>query len=209
MRRIGPAAVAAALLLVACEPTGGNDATPRPTASAAPEVTETPSPTVIGPDPLVTWSPQPQPVSERNEGWLGEPLLVTAPGDVRLVVTPVSTSMTLDYVEGARSLAIWIQVENAGDATWRGVLGANARLTDEFANVYPPVVSPTIRDVHPNPDRYGYSNRNLMRPISVAPGERRQGVLVFRPTLGNRAATLAVTLDDERTTSWVVNIGQF
>jgi hypothetical protein len=209
VRRIGPAAVAAALLLVACEPTGGTDATPTAAASPAPPPSASPSPAVVGSDPLVTWSPQAQAVGERSEGWLGEPLLVTASGDVRLVVTPVSTSMTLEYVNGARSLAIWIEVENAGDASWRGVLGANARLTDEFGNVYVPIASPTSRDVHPNPDRYGYSNRNLMRPIGLAPGERRQGVLVFRPTLGNRPATLTITLDDERTTSWVVNIGQF
>jgi hypothetical protein len=47
-----------------------------------------------------------------------------------------------------------------------------------------------------------------MEPATLGAGERTQGVLVFRPTLGNRAATLAVSLGDDRTTTWIVNIGQ-
>ena len=199
-------AVAAVIVLVACEPDGSApnpSTTPPPPATTAP-----PTPTGIGPDPLVTWSPTPRPVGERGEGWFRETLLVTAPDGVQLHARPVSTSMTLEYVDDARSLAIWIDIENVSDADWRGVFGADATLTDEFGNTFLPIASPEQRDLHPDPQRYGYTNRNLMQPVELAAGERMQGVLVFRPTLGNRPATLSVTLDDERMTSWIVNIGQ-
>jgi hypothetical protein len=88
------------------------------------------------------------------------------------------------------------------------VFGADATLTDEIGNTFLPVAEPTPADQHPDPARYGYANRNLMQPLDLPSGERTQGVLVFRPTLGNRPASLNVTLDGERTTSWVVNIGQ-
>ena len=137
-----------------------------------------------------------------------ETLLVTAPGGVLLHVTPVSSSLTLDYVDATRSLGVWIEVENAGDVDWSGAFGADATLTVEIGNTFLPVAEPTPADLHPDPARYGYANRNLMQPIDLPAGERTQGVLVFRPTLGNRPASLNVTLDGERTTSWVVNIGQ-
>ena len=207
MRRVVPLVVAAAIVLSGCEP---DDATPAPSPSRSPTATGAASPTpgVIGPDPLVTWSPMPEPVGERADGWLRETLLVTAPGDVRLHVRPVSTSMTLEYLDGTRSLAIWIEIENAGEVDWSGVFGVDASLRDEFGNTFLPVTSPQARDLHPDPGRYGYANRNLMQPLVLPTGERTQGVLVFRPTLGNRPATLGVTLDGERTTSWIVNIGQ-
>ena len=208
MRRAAPLALAAALLLVACDPS--EVPSPTSTAPSTPPgpAAETPTPTAIGPDPLVTWSPAPTPVRERSEGWLRETLLVTAPGGVRLHASPVSTSMTLEYVDDARSLAIWIEIENAGDADWRGVFGADATLTDDLGNTFLPVANPTPADLHPDPERYGYTNRNLMQEVHLPSGDRTQGVLVFRPTLGNRPAHLNVTLDGERTTSWVVNIGQ-
>jgi hypothetical protein len=207
VRRGVPLALAAALLLVACEP---DQPEPSPTTagSAEPAPTSASGSTVIGQDPLVTWSPSPRAVGERGEGWLRETLLVTGPGGVELHVQPFSTSMTLEYVEGTRSLAIWIDIQNVGDVDWSGVFGADATLSDEIGNTFLPVVSPQPRDLHPDPARYGASNRNLMKPVTLAPGERTQGALVFRPTLGNRAATLAVSLGDDRTTSWIVNIGQ-
>jgi hypothetical protein len=207
VRRALLSALAAALLLPACE-TGGDPPSPSPSVAPPPVVAESPTPTVIGQDPLVTWSPSPKAVGERSEGWLRETLLVTAPGDVRLHVRPVSTSMTLEYVNGTRSLAIWIEIENTGDADWNGAFGTDATLTDELGNTFLPVASPVPGDLHPDPERYGYANRNLMQAVDLPAGERTQGVLVFRPTLGNRPASLDVTLDGERTTSWVVNIGQ-
>jgi hypothetical protein len=195
------------MVLAACEADDGTTPTPAPTP-APPTTAGPPSPTVIGPDLVVTWSPSATQVGERAEGWLRETLLVTGPNGVRLHAEPVSTSMTLEYVEDARSLAIWIEIDNAGDTDWRGVFGADATLTDEFGNTFSPVASPEPRDLHPDPERYGYENRNLMEPLELAAGEATQGVLVFRPTLGNRPATLRVSLDGERTTSWIVNIGQ-
>ena len=207
MSRAVPLALAAALVLVACDPDSGG---PSPTVSRSPEPTTTAAttPTVTGQDPLVTWSPPPKAIGERSEGWLRETLLVTAPGGVELHVRPTGTSMTLDYVDGTRSLAIWIDIENVGDADWSGVFGAEAALSDEIGNTFRPVAAPQARDLHPDPARYGASNRNLMQPVSIAAGDRVQGALVFRPTLGNRTATLAVSLGDDRTTSWIVNIGQ-
>ena len=205
MRHPVPLAVAAVVVLVACEPGEGS---PSPAPSVPSVTTGAPSPTLIGQDPLVTWSPQPQTVGERGDGWLRETLLVTAPGNVLLHVTPLSTSMTLEYVDDARSLGVWIEIENAGEADWSGVFGADATLTDELGNTFLPVAEPTSSDLHPNPERHGYTNRNLMEPIEIAAGDRTQGVLVFRPTLGNREASLNVSLDGQRTSSWVVNIGQ-
>lgn len=205
-----PTVLAAALALVACETDGG---APSPAPSPSRQVASAtddpvPSPEAVGRDPLVTWSPAPASVGERSEGWLRETLLVTAPGDVRLHVTPRSTSMTLEYVDGVRSLAIWIEIENPGETDWAGSFGADATLTDELGNTFLPVAEPTPADLHPDPERYGYTNRSLVAPIRLEAGAAAQGALVFRPTLGNRPATLHVSLDGERTTSWVVNIGQ-
>ena len=205
MSRAVTLAFAAALVLVACDP---ETREPAPTAPRSPEPATAATPTVTGQDPMVTWSPPPKAVGERSEGWLRETLLVTAPGGVRLHVRPVSTSMTLEYVDGTRSLAIWIDIENVGDVDWSGVFGADASLSDDIGNTFGPIASPEPRDLHPDPDRYGSSNRNLMRSVSVPAGDVVEGVLVFRPTLGNRPATLAVSLGDDRTTSWIVNIGQ-
>jgi hypothetical protein len=208
VRRVVPLALAASIVLAACEP-AEEAPTPAPAVtSSTPPSSGTTTPTTIGPDPLVTWSPQPKAVGERGEGWLRETLLVTAPGGVLLHVTPVSSSLTLEYVDATRSLGVWIEIENAGDVDWSGVFGADATLTDEIGNTFLPVAEPTPADQHPDPARYGYANRNLMQPLDLPSGERTQGVLVFRPTLGNRPASLNVTLDGERTTSWVVNIGQ-
>jgi hypothetical protein len=204
---VAPLVAAAVLLLGACE-AGGDDPRPTPAPSAPAPPSASPSPTGVGQDPLVTWSPQPTPVGQRGQGWLRETLLVTAPGGVELHVEPVSTSMTLEFRDGTRSLAVWIEIENAGDRDWSGVFGSDATLTDDLGNTFLPVAVPTPDDLHPEPERYGLTNRNLMQPVDVPAGERVQGVLVFRPTLGNRAARLNVTLDGERTTSWVVNIGQ-
>jgi hypothetical protein len=208
VRRVVPLALAASIVLAACEP-GEEAPTPAPAVtSSTPPSSGTTTPTTIGPDPLVTWSPQPKAVGERGEGWLRETLLVTAPGGVLLHVTPVSSSLTLEYVDATRSLGVWIEIENAGDVDWSGVFGADATLSDDVGNIFVPVASPQARDLHPDPARYGASNRNLMKPLTLAAGERTQGALVFRPTLGNRAATLAVSLGDDRTASWIVNIGQ-
>jgi len=208
-RWVGVALAGALVLLAACDAGSVDDptptTTPRPT-SAAPE--PDPGPQAVGQDPLVTWSPQPTPVGDRSEGWLRETLAVTTADGGRLHVTPVSTSMTLEFVDNARSLAIWLEVANVGDEDWTGSLGADASLTDELGGTFLPVASPTSADLHPDPDRYGYANRNLVPALTIPAGETVQGVIVFRPTGGNRPLRLHLTLDGARTTSWVVNLGQ-
>jgi len=211
-RGTGAFLASAFVVLLSCDrspteaPPSPPSASPAPTPAADPDAE--PGSQAIGQDPLVTWSPQPMPVGDRSEGWLRETLAVTTAEGGRLHVTPVSTSMTLEFVDGARSLAIWLEIENVGDDAWSGSLGAAATLTDEFGTTFSPIATPTPADLHPNPDRYGYSNRNLVPPITIPTGQTVGGAIVFRPTGGNRPLRLQLTLDGERRTSWVVNLGQ-
>jgi hypothetical protein len=201
------AAVATSALLSVSACTGGDDADPTP--APPPPVTAAPAGDgrYVGPDPLVVWTPVAPPVW-REQGWLRETLAVSLGEDRELLVRPVSSSMTLEYVDDARSLAIWIVVENPQDEDWTGNLGVDATLTDEQGNTFLPVTDPTPADLHPNPGLHGYSNDLLTRQITVPAGESFQGTIVFRPTGGNRPTRLNITLDGERTTSWVVNLGQ-
>jgi hypothetical protein len=57
---------------------------------------------------------------------------------------------------------------------------------------------------------YDASNRNLMRPQTVAPGGSVQGVIVFHPTGGNRAITISLSLNGGGVAGeWVTTMGPF
>lgn len=199
--------LAALLVLPACE---GSD----PTTSASPTgpTSTTSSPAGTGapgePDPLVPFSPAPTEVGERTAGWLGETLLVRTP-DGSLWVSVDSTAMTPFAANGSRMLSVWITVHNPGDAAWTGAPGTDALLTDEAGNTFLPISDPSTDELHPTPEAYGASNRNLAGSVTVEAGASLQGVIVFRPTGGNRPVVFSMSLDGEGRTEWQTNLGPF
>jgi len=126
-----------------------------------------------------------------------------------LAVTPVTTTMTLKFVREARALVVYLDVHDRGDLPWSGVLGANAQVTDAVGGVFPAETAKE-GDLHPDPARYGGSNRNLLREVTVKPGTTVSGALVFHVTGGNRAITLRLSLDGGSTWGeWATNLGTF
>lgn len=209
MPRRGPSHAVIAVIglaLVACDPSEG-PASSSSAGSTAPPVAVTPS---SGPDALPVYSPSPTPFTERTTGYLGETLTLPTGDGGTLYVTYESTSMTTEFIDDRRSLAVWIEVENPGDDEWTGDLGADAEVVDEAGLSFPAVAKPGPTDLHPHPERYGYSNRNLARATTIGPGDSMQGVIVFRPSGGNRDITIEMSLDGGTTVaSWQTAMGPF
>lgn len=198
------AIVAVVVALTAC--TGGDASSGATTPP--PGGTSTPA-TSTGVDPLVPYSPATTPFVERTTGFIPDTLTLPLERGGVLYVTPVTTTMTVDYVDGARSLAVYVTLENPGDAPWTGRVGANAQITDEAGATFS-AVPPRPGDLHPHPEQYGGSNRTLVRAVTVPPGGTLQGALVFRPTGGNRPITLRISLDGATTWGeWQTNLGVF
>jgi hypothetical protein len=184
-------------------PSAGSGGGSTTTAGAA---ATTPAP----PDALPPYSPSPIPFTERTTGYLSDTLTLPTGDGGKLFVTYESTSMTTEFVRDRRSLAVWLEVENPGDHDWTGDLGADAEVADETGLSFPAVSKPSRADLHPHPERYGYSNRNLARTTTVAAGDSVQGVIVFRPSGGNRDITIALSLDGGTTVaSWQTAMGPF
>lgn len=187
-------------MAVAC--TGG-------TASTASPPTSMPAPPPTGVDPLVPYSPSPTPGAAATSGFIPDTLTATtdAGGSIRL--TPVTTTMTTTYVHGARALAVYLTATNAGDERWRGTIGRHAEVTDLNTAVFP-ATRPSRGDLHPDPARYGGSNRSFQLPVSIAAGASVQGALVFHVTGGDRPITLRISLDGGTTwVEWATNLGVF
>ena len=193
------------IALVAC--TGGSTTT-SPSTSPAPASSDG-SPTPSGVDPLVPYSPATTPFAERTSGFIPDTLTLPTSDGGKLYVTPVTTTMTVAYVHGTRALAVYLTLENPGDAAWHGMVGADAEITDLTGATFP-AVPPAPGDVHPDPARYGGVDRSLQKPVRVAPGAKVKGVLVFHPTGGNRPITLRISLDGGTTWGeWATNLGVF
>jgi hypothetical protein len=193
------------LSLVACDPSESPASSPS-AGSAKPRAAATLS---TGPDALPPYSPSPTPFTEKTTGYLGETLTLPTRDGGKLYVTYDSTSMTTEFVDDRRSLAIWLRVENAGDDVWTGDL-ASARVVDETGLSFPAVAKPRPEDLHPHPERYGYSNRNLARATTIEAGDSVEGVIVFRPSGGNRDITIELSLDGGATVaSWQTAMGPF
>jgi hypothetical protein len=199
------AAAVAAVALAACD-RGGDEPTPSSSSISASETT----PVSTGPDPLVPYSPSPTPFTEKTTGFAAETLTLPTSDGGKLYVTLDSTSMTTAFVDGHRSLAVWLTIENPNDKDWTGVPGRNSRLSDELGVSFLPIPNPTDADLHPDPARYGYSNRNLDAEVTIPSGGTLQGAIVFRPTGGNRPISLEMSVDDGLTfATWETNLGPF
>jgi hypothetical protein len=202
------AAAVAAVALAACD-RGGDTPAPSTSSSSSLSATETLQPST-GPDPLVPYSPSPTPFTEKTTGFAAETLTLPTSDGGKLYVTLDSTSMTTAFVDGHRSLAVWLTIENPNDKDWTGVPGRNSRLSDELGLSFLPIPNPTDADLHPDPARYGNSNRNLDAAVTIPAGGTLQGAIVFRPTGGNRPISLEMSVDDGRTfVTWETNLGPF
>jgi hypothetical protein len=203
MRRARPLIPYLVLVMsVAC--TGATSST-QPT----PTVTPTGSSPAAGVDPLVPYSPPPTPGVERTSGFIPDMLTLPADGGATVGVTPVTTSMTLRFVNEARAFVVYLDVEDPGSAEWSGIVGADAQVTDASGGVFP-AEAPRAGDLHPHPGRYGGSNRNLLHPVTVKPGTTVSGALVFHVTGGNRPVTVRISLDGGTTWGeWATNLGTF
>lgn len=193
--------VVAALSLVGC-PGDDSPTTPSPT-STGPTV-EPPEP-----DPLVPYSPSQTPLKETTSGFLGETLTLPTSDGQKLHITFDRTAIKTEYVDGYRSLSVWVTLRNPGDRSWTGVTAASARITDLAGGTWD-AVDPTPEDLHPNPEEYEASNFDLRQEVTLEPGQSLQGVIVFRPTGGNRSMKLAVSFDGGTTWGeWQMNLGPF
>lgn len=207
-RRLLPLLAAAAFALAAC--TGDHSSSPTPPGSATTGGIDEPTAPPGGIDPLVPYSPSPTPFTERTSGYLPETLTLPTEGGGKLYVTPESTAMTVAFVEGHRSVSFWMTIENPGDTAWTGVPAVGAKLTDEAGLTFQAIPNPTPADLHPNPEDYGFSNRDLHKQVTIGPGQTLKGVIVFRPTGGNRPVVFAMSLDGGQTwAEWQTNIGPF
>ena len=117
--------------------------------------------------------------------------------------------MTLTFVHETRAFVVYVDVRDMGGADWSGVVGANAQVTDATGGVFP-AEPPAAGDLHPDPGRYGGSNRNLLHRVTVRRDHTVSGALVFHVTGGNRAITLRLSLDGGQTWGeWMTNLGTF
>ncbi|MGZ4150030.1 MAG: hypothetical protein ACXVQJ_08325 [Actinomycetota bacterium] len=195
----------AALLAPACT---GSSATTSP--SLQPTGSGATSATPSRPDPLVPYSPSPTPFQERTNGFLHETLTLPTSDGQKIRVTLDSTAIDMTYVDGTRATSVWLTVQNPGDQPWTGAPGAKTTITDELGGTFLPVRHPTAAQLYPKPERYGHSNRNLTQKLTIQPGQQVQGVVVFVPTGGNRAANLNISLDAGATWGyWVMNMGPY
>jgi hypothetical protein len=137
--------------------------------------------------------------------------MLTAPttGGGVVQLTPVTTTMTLGYVDEVRSLTVYLTATNPGQDRWRGTIGDDAEVTDLAGAVFPATAA-TRGEMHPDPARYGGSNRSFQKPVSLAPGASAKGALVFHVTGDNRPITLRISLDGGTTwVEWATNLGVF
>ena len=187
-------------------------------AACTRDTTTTPPPTSVGVpiatgsstvDPLVPYSPSPTPFTERTSGFIPDTLTLPTSDGTKLAITPVTTTMTLTFVQEARAFVVYFDVQDRGDAPWSGVLGAQAQVTDASGGVFPAEAAHGS-DLHPHPARYGGSNRSLLREVTVQPRKTVKGALVFHVTGGNRPITLRVSVDGGTTWGeWATNLGTF
>jgi hypothetical protein len=116
-------------------------------------------------------------------------------------VTLLSTAIGPVAGPDGRPFSLWLEVENADGSAWSGYPGGFVTVTDESGAVFQPIPSPTQVDLHPHPERYGASNRNLHRPMTIDPGRTVSGVSLFHVPGGYRPVSVAASFD--KGTTWV------
>jgi len=194
--------IAVALALASCD--GDEQASPEPTTTQ-PTTAPSESDGYVPP-----YSPSPTPFKETQYGFAGETLTLPTADGGKLYATVWSTAMTLEQVDGVRSLSVWMTFENPEETNWTGVPAAFAKLTDENGAEYRPVPTRLASELYPDPGRYGYSNRDLHERLTIRAGGKVDGVVVFRPSGGNRPVQVLIS-EDRGTTwgTWVTNLGIF
>lgn len=201
------AVVALSLILAACDPDAETTTTTGSTGQ--PTATGTGSPAPRGPDPNIPYSPRPSELVPRTTGFVTETLTLPTSGDGPILVTVDSTAIEREFTGTYRATSVWATFENPGDEPWTGVPAAYAKISDEAGGVFEPVPA-TPADLHPRPELYDASNRDLTRTATIGPGERLKGVIVFHPTGGNRFITIAISMDEGGVWGeWTTSLGPF
>jgi hypothetical protein len=203
-RRLVPTLAVAALVLAACTA----DAKGAASSSSTPLTSRT---NASGePDPHVPYSPPPRPDDPVTEGYAGDTLTLPTADDGTLRVTLVSTALDTRFVDERRAFDVWLTLENPGDTEWSGVPAGSITITDAAGAVFRPVVAPTAKDLHPDPERYGGSNLDLDRPRTIGAGRSLDGVAVFRIPGGFRPITIAISFDAGATWgTWETSFGPY
>jgi hypothetical protein len=208
-RRLLLLLAATALLLAACDPDTAPEP-PSPDGTVAPTATDTETPAPGVPDPLIPYSPEPTPFRERTTAFARETLTLPTADGGQLWITLDSTAIQREFVDGMRWVSAWVTVENPGDRAWTGRPGEFARMTDELGGTFAAIADIGPADLHPRPQKYDASNRDLQREVTIEAGDSIQGVIVFRPDGGNRRVNISVSMDGGQTWGeWQTAIGPF
>lgn len=140
---------------------------------------------------------------------MGETLTLPTSDGQKLQITFDRTAMKAAFVDGYRSLSVWVTITNPGESSWTGVPGADARIVDLAPTMFEPLV-PTAEDLHPHPEKYGAVNFDLQQEVTIEAGDSLQGVIMFHPPGGNRSMTLGISFDGGATWGeWQMNLGPF
>lgn len=199
----------AAVVLTGCDPS--SETTPTPSdAASTPTGTSSSAPPPGEPDPLVPYSPSPSDLVPRTTGFVPETLTLPTPDGGTMLVSVDSTAIEREFTDTYRAMSVWVTVENPGDEPWTGVPAGFAKISDEAGNVFEPIPDPVAGDLHPKPGRYGASNKDLTQEVTIEPGERLQGVIVFHPTGGNRFITISISMNAGGVWGeWATTMGPF
>jgi hypothetical protein len=127
-----------------------------------------------------------------------------------MLVSVDSTAIKREYIGSYRAMSVWATFENPADEPWTGVPAGFATISDEAGAVFEPIADPPAGDLHPTPERYDASNRDLTREVTIDPGERLYGVIVFHPTGGNRFITISISMNAGGVWGeWATTMGPF
>ena len=196
------------LLLTACDPDSETASSTSQTPGATSTDTSTQAPE--GPDPLVPYSPSPSELVPRTTGFVPETLTLPTADGATMLVSVDSTAIKREFVGSYRAMSVWATFENPGEEPWTGVPAGFATIADEAGAVFEPITDPPAADLHPKPERYDASNRDLTRQVTIDPGERLQGVIVFHPTGGNRFITISISANAGGVWGeWATTMGPF
>jgi hypothetical protein len=192
---------------IACEPstTTSTPTGPAPSSGSPPSTTATASAT--GVDPLVPYSPPPRALRDATTGWAGDTIALPNAVGGTMHVTLVSTAIGPVAGPDGRPFNVWFTIENVEGPPWTGYPGGFVTLTDATGAELQPIPTPTRRELHPDPERYGGSSLDLHKPRTIGPGDAVTGVTLFRVQGGYRPVTIAISFD--RGTTWATYATSF
>jgi hypothetical protein len=203
-------AAAVGLAVAACD--GNGSASTSATGSTSATTSGSTPPPTEAATPYLVYSPPPPPSGPITTGYVGSTLTLDVGSGQRLRLTFHSTAMSaVAAIENQpRQFSVWLTVENPGDSAWRGQLGPLAHVDDDIGGSVAVDPAPASGDYSTAAKRLGYSNRNLAKPISIAPRASVDGVLLFQMYGGNRV--VYITIDSPSGGDpivWETNFGVF